>query len=587
MIASTIRAVRRLPLRPLGRFWPVADWPLALSCAALGCIFFLVSWHSTGPAYLEDEIGYLGNAAFFAGHRIDTASSYHAGYSLLIAPLFWMSDPFVVWKGVLAVNAMLWAASFAMLHSMLRRLLPDASRADLMTATFVSALYPTWIVSSSYALATPAFVAVFMASILALFFWRKNNPFSLLPHSALVGYLYWIHPTGAAVALASLPAVAFDAWRRRDARALLLHLVAVAALTLGYSLCVHPWIAASVTPPGYAPHSHYPSLASALRTVFTAHGAAVYIAMLAGQFAYFIVASFGVACAGLVFCASQVVSGRADENDDARPIHAYMILAPLGIMALGAMSFFEWPRFEGDFWIYGRYLDGAALPLLAIGLAVFRADKKLALLAIFLTAAGVLLDLMAAPGLTHNIVNTVAFWPQYLTHGSGFPVWMLIGAVAVVAVAWFGKRLAIGLMVAAFPLSVYHQIVWHDGILANFSAPSSLVDIVRNNFAPGTCVGFDPQLPAGATLFQSERYHLNSFYLFDYGYRRMSPAEWLAQCNGPFLTYDASALLAGGRARLVAREIKSNLFLVRKADGPDLQLPKNPPADIELENSPR
>jgi hypothetical protein len=66
----------------------------------------------------------------------------------------------------------------------------------------------------------------------------------------------------------------------------------------------------------------------------------------------------------------------------------------------------------------------------------------------------------------------------------------------------------------------------------------------------------------------------------------MSPAEWLAQCNGPFLTYDASALQASGGGRLVAqviaKEIKSKLFLVQRAGGPALQLPKPVPADIEL-----
>jgi hypothetical protein len=538
--------------------------------------------HSSGPAYLEDEIGYLANAAFFAGHIIDAASSYHAGYSLFIAPLFLLSDPFIVWKGVLAVNAILWAASFAILHAILRRLLPNAAGSNLLTATVVSALYPAWIVSSGYAFATPAFVLVFLASILALFFWRKDNPLSLLPHSALAGFLYWVHPTGAAVALASLLAISFEAWRARDARAVGLHIIVVVALAVGYKAGIHHWIAASMTPPGYAPHSHYPSLISALRTVFTGHGAAVFAALLIGQFAYFIVGSFGMAFAGMAFCIARFVNARAAADDNTRAIYFYIGVAPVGIMALGAMSFFQWTHFEGDFWIYGRYLEGAILPLLAVGFATFRADKRLALAAIFLLAAGLLLDRMAEPGITHNIVNTAAFWPQYLASGSGFLVWMLIGAVALVAVAWYGKGLAIALTVLALPLSLFHQILWHDRILAEFSTPSSLVDMVRDNFPPGTCVGFDPALPAGTTLFQTERHHLNSFYLFNYRYRRMSPAEWLAQCNGPFLTYDASALLASGHARPVAREIKSNLILVQRSDGPTLKLPKPVPGDIEL-----
>jgi hypothetical protein len=559
---------------------------LAFASIGIGCAFLLVSWRFSGPAYLEDEIGYLANAAFFAGHRIDAASSYHAGYSLLIAPAFLLSDPEGVWKGVLTINAILWAASFVILHSILRRLLPNASGSRLLTATIVSALYPTWIVSSGYALATTAFVVVFLASVLALFLWAPKRPWTLTPHSALVGYLYWVHPTGAAAALSSLLAVSFEAYRRRDAKSLCWHVVLIAALIIGYSWGIQDWIANSLTPPGYTPHFHYPSLTSALQTVLTWHGSAVYVTILAGQFAYFIVASFGMAFVGMMFCAHQFmnVSDR-DMHDtvcrNARTVYLFIGVAPLCIMALGAMSFFQWDHFEGDFWIYGRYLEGVILPLLAIGLVVFQANTKFAILSIVVLAAGLLLEAIAPLGAQANIVNTVSFWPQYLAKGYGFFVWMLLGAIAIMATARFGRKLAIGLMTIAFPLSIYHQVIWHEWILTDFSSPSSLVKIIRSNFTSGTCAGVDPSLPPSATLFQTERYHLNSYYLFNYGYRRMSPTEWIAQCDGPYLTYDPSILLASGRARLVAREIRSSLVLVQKSDRPDLLIPKNAVADIE------
>ncbi len=43
----------------------------ALACAsiAIGCIYLAVSWRTTGPAYLRDEIGYLANAAFLMGYQ--------------------------------------------------------------------------------------------------------------------------------------------------------------------------------------------------------------------------------------------------------------------------------------------------------------------------------------------------------------------------------------------------------------------------------------------------------------------------------------------------------------------------------------
>jgi hypothetical protein len=557
------------------------NWRLAVSSIAIGCAYLAASWHVSGPAYLRDEIGYLANAAFLAGYRIDAASSFHAGYSFFIAPAFLLSDPKLVWKGVLTINAILWAGSFAMLYALLRRLLPHAQPLRLLTVTIVSALYPTCIISSGYAFATTAFAFLFLASLLALFLWSRDNPLSVLPHATLVGYLYWVHPTGAAVALVSVVAVALGAWRWRDARPLLLHVALAAALILAYQRGVHPWMVASMTPPGYSPEIHYPSLASALNTLLTWRGFAVFATMAAGQFAYVIVAGFGLTLAGLLFCARQLWGARNDESRQADDVSARSVwlligAAPLGVIALGAIAFFHWDHFEGHFWIYGRYLDGAILPVLAIGLAVFQPDIRLAVASIFLLAVGLVLASTVPSGAEHDIADTVAFWPQYVSRNAGFLTWMLLGAVAVAAVAHFGRRLAIALMAASFALSLYHQTVWHNWFLTDLSAPSPLVETIRSTVPPGACVGVNPMLPAEATLLQRTRYRLNAFYLFDYAYRRMSPAEWLTQCAGPYLSYDGADLEEIGGVRRVARDPKSGLLLVRKADGAKAQSASEP-----------
>jgi len=134
----------------------------------------------------------------------------------------------------------------------------------------------------------------------------------------------------------------------------------------------------------------------------------------------------------------------------------------------------------------------------------------------------------------------------------------------VAAVAHFGRRLVVGLMAVSFALSLYHQTVWHHWFLTELSAPSPLVQTIRSTVPRGTCVGFNPSLPAEATLVQATRYRLHSFYLFDYAYRRMSPTEWLTQCNGPYLTYDVPNLHEIGSVQRIAEDAKSGLLLVQK-----------------------
>jgi hypothetical protein len=369
--------------------------------------------------------------------------------------------------------------------------------------------------------------------------------------------------------MVSVLAVAFGAWERRDARPLLLHVAVVAALIVAYQLGVHPWIVGSMTPPGYAPDFHYPSLASALKILFTSHGFGVFLTMAAGQLAYFVVATFGMALAGLLFCARQTrgapVDGTARDDGNERAVCVLLGLAPLGVIALGAIAFFQWDRFSGEFWIFGRYLDGAILPVLGIGLAVFRPDLRLGLASVFVVTVGLLLTAMVPAGVEHDISDTIAFWPQYVSRTAGFFAWMLLGALAVAAAARYGRPLVIAMMAVALVLSIYHQTLWHYWFLTDLSTPSPLVETIRSTVARGTCVGVNPALPADATLFQKTRHRLHAFYLFDYAYRRMSPAEWLEQCNGPYLTYDVPNVSELGSIRRIASDPASGLVLIQKA----------------------
>ena len=171
----------------------------------------------TGPAYLADEIGYLANASFLGGHWVDGASSYHAGYSIFITPVFWLFDrPSEIWRGAMVVNAVLWSGSFFLLHRLLIICCPTLSLGNKLITLFISMLYPTWLTMSGYVFVTSAFVFVFMASMVTLAQWRQGTTISLVPHSLLVGYLYWIHPTGIGVILASGLAVGLIAYQTKS-----------------------------------------------------------------------------------------------------------------------------------------------------------------------------------------------------------------------------------------------------------------------------------------------------------------------------------------------------------------------------------
>ena len=152
----------------------VRNSDIALVFACVFAVYLTVNWSFAGPTYLQDEIGYLANAAFLSGHPIDGASSYHFGYSLFLLPAFWLfSTTGAIWKAVLVTNALLFAAAFAVLYVILRRF--NESRISCVAATLITAAYPAYVTIAGYAYSSVAEILVFLCACAALL-WASCRP---------------------------------------------------------------------------------------------------------------------------------------------------------------------------------------------------------------------------------------------------------------------------------------------------------------------------------------------------------------------------------------------------------------------------
>jgi hypothetical protein len=170
----------------------------------------------------------------------------------------------------------------------------------------------------------------------------------------------------------------------------------------------------------------------------------------------------------------------------------------------------------------------------------------------------------------NNLVNTTAFWPEQLIGMNDFLLWMSAGALGVFifqAARLEGKvgvTAATVLLVGVFALCDVHAARFHQGILDDYSKPSALIETVTTNFEPGTCVGFNPEMPPDASLLQQERFQLHLFYLYDYAYRRMHVTDWLQGCDGPLFTYQIDELRGTPAVVLLGQDAESGLYLVAK-----------------------
>jgi hypothetical protein len=540
-----------------------------LAILGIPLIYWSYSRSYSGPAYLSDEIGYLSNAIFLAGYYIDGASSWHAGYSFLLSPLFRIfSDVASIWAGAMMLNALLWVLSFYLLDRLMVIWCPNINEVKRILILLFVGAYPAWMTMSGYVFTTPAFVVFYLAGLVNLASIKEYNCKNIFPFTILVGLLYWIHPAGLAVAGASIIVVSIWSIRNRSYSGLFFHAIGVVVLILAYKFGIHPWLADGMTPAGYRPITHYPSLSK----VFARIGGMNYwldkCAQAIGQISYLTVGSFGLAFFGfsnLFVRAKRLLSREHFEQGDVAG--GYAIFSCLSVIAIGVIALN--PR-RIDHWIYGRYLDQVSMPVIAVGAMSLLGMKGRTRIISTVLAVCIVVGAGFLTGSRHivtefnNLINTPAFWPQYVFPQTGMLSWMALGALAIGAVGIGGKYVALLAVLSSFVASSINQSQWHLQIQSFHSKPSSIVDIVRANYTPGACVGFDTEFPDWVDLYRKERFQLYKFYFYDYGYRRISIKEWRNGCDGPLLTYNPQQFIGKTTENVLARENDSGLFLVVK-----------------------
>ncbi len=550
-------------------------------------VYWLVNKSYTGPAYLTDEIGYLANAALISGHVIDGANSWHAGYSFFLAPLFIIfSEPSHLWQAAMVLNAFLWAVSFLLLAWILKKLLTDLSMRQLVIALLISAVYPAWITMSGYIFATTAFVFVYLLSILSLLYWKPDKYWTIIPHCLLVGYLYWIHPLGLAVAIASFIVVGFVCIKARNYVPALFNLVLIVVLIITYNEFIDRWLVMLATPEGYSPLSqHYPDSERFISRLLNYEFWVQLIAKTIGHISYLIVSSFGLILFGFIgtinksfqlFYKSKwyIDSG---SNPAKQSIPSFLALSLMGVLAMSVI-FASGSESRVDHWIYGRYIEMVVLPLLALGYLSLWKKKWLYGAALFVFISGLILHQVADMSADNNLINTIVFWPQFLIREKNFLYWMSIGAITLFLLTRscnysnLGNKLIVTFIAVCFLASAANSSIFHHHMISLHGKPSTFVDIIRKSYPPGTFIGFNPEGMEGLHIFQVQRYHLHLFYLYDYNFRRMSTEEWLNNCNGPYFSYNLNGLYEQEDVSLIGKDVHSNIYLLTKGDKLDNEI---------------
>jgi hypothetical protein len=213
--STTTAAPARLPQRLRG----YASVPLLAVLAGVAgqiAIRLALYWSRSGPLIYPDEAGYLLGARWLAGGPdadLSGLTLYQGGYSLLLAPLYWVSqDPEVVYRLVMCVNAVIGAALFPLGGLALVRY--GLRREQAFALAWAAAFLPATTIYGGLAMADAVLPVVVLAWLLLLDrFVRAGGLGPALAASALAAYAYSIHLRGAVMLLVHAGVLIFFAVR--------------------------------------------------------------------------------------------------------------------------------------------------------------------------------------------------------------------------------------------------------------------------------------------------------------------------------------------------------------------------------------
>lgn len=472
----------------------MAAW-LAGAFVLLLVLHLVLAFRFPGPILYEDTMGYLAIARSLAGWRPVPAlhaphGTYHFGYPLLLAPLYLIQDSsWRVFQGARVLDSLLASSQILLLY--LLGLGPfDLGRRFALGAALAAALYPAWLLQSSFVWTESLFALLF--SLWVLLAWealrRRSGPW-LLAFGLTGASLYAVHPRGlglVGVTLAALAAWALRAdsrWRRWSA-ATAMAVIALFVITRS----LNGWFLARlwVTPPQLSEGFVLGSLLDPPVWWGTLPARA------AGQIWYLLAATLGLFGVGAFVLALRAWPRRAGPDDPAglaRARLAALILAAAATV-LFASATVMLPAIRPDHLVYGRYNEALLGPFLVAGLAGLAVPRgarlaRLAGAAALLGLLGALLprilpaEVLAEQPMPLNVLG-VLLWSPWAALDLGRTTWLALGALAVFAVAaLISRRAAVAVLAiyfAAYAVLLEQEMLpWGRGV----RAAVTLQDVIR------------------------------------------------------------------------------------------------------------
>jgi len=557
---SAAGAPARAP-RATGR----ARFAFCLAGIALIAVHVWMSLHlpGKGPFGLPDEAGYLGNATFLVHGYGRSVFGYSGGYSLLLVPAALLrSSPHEYYQAALLTNAVFAPLSAVLAYLLVRELFPDVTTTGAALVAGTVALQPFLFTIAQLAMSENALIPTTLLAALLLAKYAKNRSIGVgLAGGLVASFAFWISPRGILVAGAFGLALLVVRPRSRERVAALLAITVAMGACVAVGFVFNEKLRGGEKVPGVQSVSTMPPFGrlSTWRDLVAGVGA---------RLGYLGAASLGLALIG--FCVAAVWAlehPNAKEPKDGQARAVVGVFASVSVVTTLVFSTLVTKVGRIDHLYFGRYIEGVAMPLVAIGggWLVSRSASRAGRHKVVLTAAGTTVAIAAflslaglfpnppaiSTEISINVTALVAIRSLAGVHGLNAPV--LVGGLVVGAVLLFrliDSRLTLVAMVVLFAVGAYSidndyvrvaSLVWgsHSAVAA------SLVRLQQAGLTD-RCIRYEADSSVwalGNDSYQMPKWKLKPA-------RRKQPAS----CRALMLTPGHRPTAAAGDWRLVSSE---------------------------------
>ena len=324
---------------------------------------------------LHDEFGYWNNAAFLAGYDwsgISSISPYYSfGYSVILAPFFFFfSDPVIMYRAAIVLNAFLYVFSFLLSVACVRRLFRDLSFSFTAAVCLLTSLYCNNLIQVNMTWSEALLYFLFWVLTYSFIRYEETDGLGwLLLFLGGLAYAYVVHQRALSVVIAGVLSVIISkliSGSRASLRNLLIGVGILAVLFIA-AVLVKTWLQGSIwvwEDSSVAARNDYSGQIGKVLRIFTEFDSLKsFLIEFAGKFFYLFVASGFLIYWGMRKCVCETIQGVRSRRP--RVIWLFLLTSVIFTMGISAVFFLDGGRL--DIILYGRYTEFTVGPLLALG----------------------------------------------------------------------------------------------------------------------------------------------------------------------------------------------------------------------------